>query len=340
MRKLIAILLIISVVFPLLLASQAAVSTVSWLLDRQFYINALNNEQVYDNLLSDEMLEDILRTQFALPADADTQDLINILHEIITDEYLQSQISSVVNNFFDYLQGKTSDFSPSINLQPIKTSMTEENQVEFINALLQALPDCAPGELPIIGGENQNICKPQGISDEALMENYLAPAIPSIIAQLPDELPLGEEWQQWQRQERWRTFIPGMAVPASLMLSVLMLAFVSVCLWYLTALIADSGWRGRLQWMGWSLLIPSVIIFAMGFLLNSSSALYWLNYWIRNGHLTLYPSVLGTQAIIQAVSASILPRISSAFMMVGGVCGSLSLGLILWGLMTPRKAAE
>ena len=40
MRKLIAILLIISVVFPLLLASQAAVSTVSWLLDRQFYIDA------------------------------------------------------------------------------------------------------------------------------------------------------------------------------------------------------------------------------------------------------------------------------------------------------------
>ena len=210
------------------------------------------------------MLDDILRTQFALPAEADTRDLIKILREIITDEYLQSQISSVVNDFFDYLQGKTSDFNPSIDLQPIKTSMTEENQVEFISALLQALPDCAPGELPTIGGENQNICKPQGISDETLMENYLAPAIPSIMAQLPDELPLGKEWQQWQRQERWRTFIPGMAVPASLILSVLMLAFVAVCLWYLTALIADSSWRGRLQWMGWSLLIPSVHHFRIG----------------------------------------------------------------------------
>jgi hypothetical protein len=324
----------------MLLAGQAAISTVTWLLDRQFYIDALDNEEVYDNLLSDEMLDTILRSQFALPAEADTQPVADVLREIISDDYLQDQISAVVNDFFDYLQGKTSEFNPTISLQPVKTALTEENQAEFMSALLQALPSCAPGELPSIGGENQNICKPQGISDEALMETYLVPAMPAIIAQLPDELPLGEEWQQWQMQERWRSFIPGMAVPASLMLSVLALAFVAVCLWYLTALIADAGWRGRLQWLGWSLLIPSVTIFALGFLVNSSSALYWLNYWMRNGHVTLYPSVLGTQAIIQAVSASILPRISSAFMMVGGVCGSLSLGLILWGLMTPRKTVE
>lgn len=340
MRKLLAIILTICIVFPLVLASQAAISTTTWMLDRQFYIDALNNEQVYENLLSDDMLDEALRSRFALPAETDTQALIAILREVITDEYLQEQTNAVVNNFFDYLQGKTSAFEPVIDLQPVKTALTAEKQEEFLTTLVEILPICASGETPGFGGEGQTICKPQGISDKTLIENYLEPALPSILAQLPDEIPLGEEWQRWQNQQRWRTFLPGMAVPASLMLSVLFLTFVAACFWYINALIADESWRGRLQWLGWTLIVPSVLIFALGFILQSSNAQYWLRYWLQSPNFRIYPSVLGTQAIIQAVSASILPRIANTFLMVGGVSGSLSLGLILWGLATPRKKVE
>lgn len=340
MRKLLAILLTISLVFPLVLASQSTISVASWALDRQFYIDALNNQQVYDNLLSDEMLDEVLRSHFALPSETNTQGLIDILRSIISDDYLKEQLSAVVNDFFDYLHGTTDQFEPVINIQPIKSALTDEKQAEFLAELVGILPICASGQTPGLGGEGQTLCKPAGISDEVLIENFLAPALPSLLEQLPDELPLGEEWQHWQSQENWRSFLPGMAVPASLLLSVLFLAFVAVCFWYITALIADSSWRVRLQWLGWTLLIPSVLIFVLGFVLQSGNAQYWMNFGLQNAMIQIVPSVQGTRAILEAVSASILPRISTSLLMVGGICGGLSLALIMWGLVTPRKKVE
>ena len=47
MRKFFAILFSIFLVFPMLLASQTAISAATWALDRQFYIDTLDNPEVY-----------------------------------------------------------------------------------------------------------------------------------------------------------------------------------------------------------------------------------------------------------------------------------------------------
>lgn len=75
MRKFLAVILSISLVFPLLVARQAALNTVSWALERQFYTDALDQEQVYQALLSNQTLDNILRSQFSLPLEADIQAL-------------------------------------------------------------------------------------------------------------------------------------------------------------------------------------------------------------------------------------------------------------------------
>jgi len=336
MRKLIAVIFTICLVFPLLVASLTALSTISWALDRQFYTDALDNEAVYQALLSDASMDDILRSRLSLPPEADTTALNDVLRSVITQDYLKTQMSAIVNGFFDYVQGITRDFTPSIDLQPIKSALTADKQDEFLNALVAVLPACAAGQTPGFG-EGQTACKPQGISDELLIENFLKPALPQFLAQLPDEIPLAGAWQEWQAQNEWRLYLPGMAGPAGVILSVLALSFLALCFWYLTALIADSSWRVRLQWLGWTLMVSALPVFILGLVSQSSSALYWAQYGLQQAHFSGLPSFLSSPSVLQAMTESILPRVANAFLAVGGVAGGLALGFIVWGMATSRE---
>ncbi len=337
MRKLIAVLFTLCLVFPLLLASQTAISAASWALNEQFYIDALDNEDVYQALLSDEILDGILRSRLALPAEADTSELREILRSILDSAYLKEQTTAFVADLFDYLHGETTEFNPTLDLKPVKAALGGDKQAEFMAALVEILPVCQAGQTPGIGGEGQSACKPEGIPDEVLIENYIQPVLLPALEQIPDEVTLGQNWQRWQSQQPWRRFLPGMAVPASLVLTVLSLAFLAVCAWYLTALISSANWRARLQWLGWMLLIPSGFVFLLGALLQGNTALYWLNYGMQRADFRFNASLSGLSVIIEALSASALPRISTSFLMVGGICGGLALGLIVWGLATPKK---
>ena len=336
MRKLLAIFLSICLVFPLLLASLTALSTISWALDRQFYTDTLDNETVYQALLSDAALDDILRSRLSLPPETDTAALNDVLRSVITQDYLKSQVGAIVNGFFDSIQGITLDFNPIVDLQPIKNALTGEKQDEFLNALVAALPACQSGQTPGFG-EGQTPCKPQGISDELLIDNFLKPALPQFLAQLPDEIALGGDWQEWQTQNEWRFYLPGMAGPAGVMLAVLFLSFLALCLWYITALIADSRWRVRLQWLGWTLVISALPVFILGLVLQSNSALYWTQRGLQQAHLSGLPAFLSSPVILQTMTAGILPRVAGAFLAAGGVAGGLALGFIVWGLATSRE---
>lgn len=336
MRKLLALLLSICIVIPLVLASLTAAGTLSWALDRQFYMDALDQDAFYQALLSDQALDSILRSQLSLPVEADTQALDQVLRSVITQDYLKSQLSTFVNGLFDSLQGVSTEFNPSIDLQPIKTALSNEKQDEFLTALVAALPACQAGQTPGFG-EGQTPCKPQGISDEMLIDNFLKPALPQYMAQLPDEIAIGGVWQEWQDNGNWQVYLPGMAGPASAMLGVLFLSFVALCFWYLTALVADSSWRVRLQWLGWTLMISALPVFILGLVLHSNTALYWAQYGLQQAHFGGMPAYLTSPAVLQALTASILPRIAGAFLAVGGVAAGLALGFIVWGLATARE---
>ena len=333
MRKIIAFIFTICLVFPLLVASLTALSTISWALDRQFYTDALDQEAVYQALLSDATLDDILRSQLSLPPETDTTALNAVLRSVITQDYLKNQMSAIVNGFFDNVQGITQDFTPSIDLQPIKSALTGEKQDEFLAALVAVLPACTADQTPGFG-VGQTPCKPAGVSDDFLTENFLKPALPQFLAQLPDVIPLGEDWFG---QQDWRVHLPGMAAPAGAMLAVLFLSFVAVCFWYITALIADSGWRVRLQWLGWTLMVSALPVFILGLVLQSSNALYWVQYGLQQAHFSGVPAFLNSPAVLQTLTASILPRVANAFLAVGGAAGGLALGFIVWGMLTPSR---
>jgi hypothetical protein len=337
MRKLFAIIFFIILVLPLIFGAQTAISVITWALDRDFYTEILDQPQAYSALGTGPLIDQMLIIQLQLPPDADTTALRGILQSTLTQEFFQAQISAYVNGLFDHLQGKTTEFSPTIDLRPLKTVIAGEQQDAFLVALMQALPECAPGQTPGFGSDSENACKPAGVPDQLIIEQALKPSLPFIIAQIPDEAPLPGELGLVGRDMGWRRFLPGMATPASILLSVLILSSIAIAVWYLIALVAHAGWHERLQWLGWTLLIPSLLVFLLGFAAQGGVAAYWINFGLERANLAAAPAGAGLAEMLQVAAMTALPRITNAFRMVGGVCGAFGLSLIFWGVATPRK---
>lgn len=340
MRKLIAIILAISLVFPLLLSAQAAVSVTSWALDRQFYIDALDQPKIYSSITSSPMIDKFLHERLGLPPETDTSELESILKGILTTDYMRGEVSGFINALFDYMQGKTDTFAPTLDMVPLKSTLEGSQQDAFLNALVSALPTCAPGQTPSFGGEGQTACKPTGVSDELLIEQVLKPALPSILSTIPDEFPLEGEFQNFQESDRWSSFLPGMAVPASIILGILVLVFIAIFMWYVTALISDASWRVRLQWLGWMLLVPAVLIFLLSFATQSGIPAYWIRFGLDNANFSSTSFGPDLNESLRIISVTALPRVANAFQMVGGISGALAISLIFWGIATPRVKRE
>lgn len=337
MRKFLALVLTLIISFPLLLSAMTLISTATFVLDRQFYIDALKTEQVYENLVSDTMVKQIIQNSLSLPAAALTAEIESALEQILTRDYFNTQVEKLVNDLFDNLHGKTDEFIPMLDLKPIKTALNGEQRDEILLALAASLPECSEGQIPGFGNGEQTACKPVGITDQVLVEDYLKPVLPLALSQIPDEAPLVKNWGELENQRNWRSFIPGMAVPASIMLSGLLVIFMALCFWYVSALIADESWRVRLLWMGWTLMMPSIIVFLVGFMAESSIPSYWINTGLDQARFSGMLSTFGLADIIRELIRGALPRVSKSFMITGGFSGSLSLGLIFTGLATAAK---
>jgi len=106
MRKFIAIILTVILVSPLLLSSQVIISVGSFALDRQFYIDTLDNENVYDNFIANTMIPRILFGGLSLPAGTDTSQIHEMLESILDREYFKLQVGNFMDNLFGYLQGR------------------------------------------------------------------------------------------------------------------------------------------------------------------------------------------------------------------------------------------
>ena len=337
MRKFFAIVFFIILVLPLLMAAQLSLSTITWALDRDFYMEILDQPEAQTALGADMMMDHIITTQLHLTPDADTAALTDILQSVMTQEYFQAQIRAYVDGLFDYLQGKSTEFTPTIDLRPLKLVITGGQQDAFLAALLQALPECAPGQTPGLGSDTETACKPAGIPDQLIIEQALKPALPLVLAQIPDEAPLPGELGLVGRNLGWRTYLPGMAAPASIMLSVLILSIFALAMWYLVAMVADASWHARLQWLGWMLLIPSLIVFLLGFAAQGGVAAYWINFGLERASLSAAPLETGLTNLIQVAAMAAMPRIANAIKMVGGICGGFAFALLLLGIATPRK---
>ena len=339
MRRILAMIFAFLVVFPLVLSAQVSASAITFALDRDFYIEALSTRQVYETIMDAGLINQLINRQLNIPLSTHTPEVEDLLRSIITQHYFREQMQALVNGFFDYLQGTTESLKVSLDITPIKASFSNDKQAELAAYLTAALPLCESGQTPGFDIKGQPPCKPAGILDD-LIEQQVIVLIPEIVKIIPDEIQIMQNWEHVFNLRGWPSFLPGMALPAISIIGVIFLCSVAGLFWYICALIAEDSWRNRLQWLGWMLVIPSTLVFLIGFIFQSPLPNFWMNYGLARSNSQIFLSEFITPQLLRVLIQSALPRITTAFIMVGGLSGALGIGLIFWGLATSRERSR
>lgn len=336
MRKLLALLMALFLVMPLLLAAQAVVSASSFILDPDITSEGVDSDEIYNSILSEAVIWGLVRAQLDLPPGTDSSRLQTVLTDAIQRSDLKQQVGGLVEGLFAYARGENDQFEPLLDISSVKNVLATEKQDEFLVELVAVLPVCQSGQSPGLGGEEQSPCKPEGIPDDMLIESFLKPAFPLVMASIPNQIAISPEWLDWQGEEGWRQLVPGRALPASLILASVVLGFVAASFWYIAALLADDAWGVRLQWLGGMLMVPSALLFLAGLLIGSGISAALVDFGLAQANLPF-----GTfSTLLRAVISGSVPRAAGAFMMVGGISAAMALGLFLWGFVYPRQQGQ
>jgi len=336
MRKLIALLLIVILFFPMAMASLSVISVSSWVLDRNFYTQLLGNERLYEVLLSEDLPNYFSRRVVTEVDDVPVSALSSALRAVVKPDYLRGEALRIVNDVFDFVEGRDFTLDLYLDIAPLKAALRGEDGPRFARALAEALPVCRAGQEPIIAGGTLYRCLPSDTSVEKAASDITA-ALPSYVDRYPDRLKLNDESIDMRRELRGAEFVVGFWCANGLSFAAFVLAAITAVFWFIAALLGGEDRRARLLWLGWSLLVPAVLIFCIGLAINTDFSLGWVRLGLNEARFEgVQYSAEFRQALLD-VSRTALDTVANGFLMAGGVAGAIALALVAWGLGTPSE---
>ncbi|HEY4690510.1 MAG TPA: hypothetical protein VIK33_14445 [Anaerolineae bacterium] len=336
MRKPLALFLVVILVFPMMIATLSVISVSAWVLDRNFYTDLLGDERLYEVLLSEDLPNyfgrRIVTEADSIPAGA----LSHALREIVTPEYLRGEALRIVDDVFDFIEGRNFTLDLYLDIAPLKAALRGEAGPRFSRALAEALPTCAAGQESVAPGGTIQRCRPSDVSvDEAT--GIINAALPLFLDKFPDRISLERNPIDMRVELRGSEFVTGFFGANGLSLAVFILAAITAAFWFTAALIGGESRRGQLLWLGWPLIVPAVLIFLIGLAINSDFSANWVRFGLNQARLEgVEYSAEFRQALLE-VARGALNTISNGFLMAGGVAGAIALGLIAWGYSTPAE---
>lgn len=333
MRKLIALFLIVAFVFPLTLATLSVISISSWVLDRNFYTNLVSDSRLYEALLTEDLpgyfnSRGIVKEADSLPVGA----LSKALREVVTPDYLRDQSVRIVNNAFDFIEGRTYTLDLYLDAAPIKAALQGDGGPRFARTLAANLPGCAASQESIAPGGSLMRCLPSDVTVDRAADKITA-ALPAFLNDVPDRINLSREPINVNVQ--WRGVSWGfIGATGGLNIAIGVLLFMAAGAWLLTAFIGGEDRRGHLLWLGWSLIFPAIIIFLIGLAVTTPLAFNWTNFGLSRAHFGGAEFSPAFREAIVSVAGNALNAVANGFLAAGAVAGALALMLITWGLST------
>jgi hypothetical protein len=327
MRKFLALFIWLCVFFPLAVAAMTLTSIRPWVLDRAFYERIVSDGRIYDAIFAEKLPNQFNRQVFGdaeqLPVDA----LNSALGEVITPDYLRAQSVSVVNEVFDFIEGRDWNFEVSMDLVPIKVSLAGEGGSRFANVLAAALPACTDGQKRVAPGGNLARCIGDNLSVEETAAQ-IVDALPRALENVPDRIALSNTVDL---RQNWRTvdWFLGATVRGSLDVAILVVIVTALIIGIVLATIGGDNLRGRLRWLGVSLFVPASLFVLMGISLATPFIAGPLRNELR---FTQWDGIQYSEAFQQALGdliISITQRVGSGFLLTGVVTCLIALFLIV-----------
>lgn len=331
MRGCLGCFMYILLTFPIVLGSLFAVAAVQWVLDREFYSEILTDDALFDAFYSDAFPRSFTDDAFSMEFNPEEQSnlaLASALREIVPQDYLTTEIRGFVDEFFDFLEGRTDKFDFQLNLVPVRENLMGEPGRRFVDALVASLPECPPGEEQTYGDSEVLSCIPQGVSEQEAAQAIRA-VLPDVAADLPALLALQDEpilrdfdWPEFSAADVRSSISSGALVLAGSMLLI-------------NALLA-GGLRPRrlLLWVGFMLVIPAAIVLASGQGINSEAVTDEIRVEITRSEEGVRQSEVFDIALADTIIDAIR-RIGDSFVQVGGFALGLAVVLVLAGFLLP-----
>lgn len=325
MRWLPALLIVLVLVIPLLSAAFSLVAVGTFVFDRGFYVQILADERLYS-------IPDAISGATWVASFTELEPLIRgatgpAIREVLTPEYLRSQAGRLLDQVFIYLRGR-GPLQLSIDLAPAKRALAGEAGKRFAADLAAELPICA-GSTSTPAGTLPS-CRPRKWTVEQTARQ-IESALPAVLARMPDTQPIGESVPlPW----------PGFSVTRVYFASVLALLLAGIGCWLGAAFAGSSNVRGRLFWLGGSLLAPAFFTLLCGLATLAPATIGWVRYGIAAADLPGFGfSAVYPDALVGAARIAV-QRTATGFLATGGIASGVALGLLAWGWSIPRAGRK
>jgi hypothetical protein len=334
MRKVLAAFMAVCFVFPLFMAALVTIGVSTWALDRDLYARVLSDSRLYE-IPTGAKIEGFLYWPWTPELGAVPLSAASIaLKEVITPEYMRTQAVSFLNASFDFMDGRSQVFDPSIDLSPVKKALRGEGGKRFARALAEALPACSSQSAFVLKNGVLPGCRPTSVSVTRAADAILQ-TLPTTIAKIPDSFRVNDDPSPLLDRRHWEI---GWGFPAlrALIVADLALMFIACCAWLLAAVIGGRDARGRLYWLGGSLLPPAVVVFLIGLMVNTGIVADAARYGIESARLSTLGFSRSFITGLFGAAGAMIGRVAAGFLATGAIAVGIAVALLFWGRSRPR----
>lgn len=321
MKETIAGFFAVFVVVPMLIVSQFAFASRTWLLDGDFYRSITSDERLYEGweagaskalvgaAAKEGILLDMPATEAALAAS-------------YTDAELARLVSSFSGDTVDWLRGLKIGVDTSLDLRELKGDVQGRLGV-FTSSYAASVPEGKPSSSRDLSVRPADLRGDQWVS---LFSSDLV----SILETLPEEVPVSAPFVENGRLPALRS---GSTVASAMDRSIMGLGGMAVLIWVTCSMIAHTRWRHRFIWLGSTLGTASVFPIAVGaVMLVCASPLAGAGGTFvaerLSGMVAEFFRAAGNDAQrIAAVLASALSRVGLSFFLTGLVTAAVAAAL-------------
>jgi hypothetical protein len=330
MRGCVAFFVFIFVAAPLMLAFEVSAAASTFLVNRDFYGDVLSSPEIYA-----AMLEGLMDDAGVSAELRESGELDRITATLDTDEW-RAAVDEAIDQAFAVLEGRSDTITINIPLEPVRAILQSSAAEEFVSDYVGELPVCSGGREPMdapdtITGLPLPACRPQNLSPREYAEQLTAD-LPRVIESMPEYLTYSDTIPDGPRIEG----LGEVGVQQAVTTAVIVLGVIAVGAWFTTGIIAGDSASSRLRWLGGTLFLPSVVVVLIGLGIMSTSAIA-----VSRGAVMIDGGISGrlSQTVYDALVGGV-GRISTAFLVAGGIPTAIGLGLLVIGIVIPAPRRD
>ncbi len=265
MRKFLATLLVL-VFLPIFVFVFLSFNLQSLLFDKETVKQSLNKVNFYERLVP-AATKDATNLNKEI-SDASDEEILQFVNKTLPPETLKMEVEKTIDVIYPYLLSETDSLHLEYSLKDYKKTFQLEAE-NFIKKEIEKLPKCTKKELEgmnLDSSESLPECKPTGTDKELFngwsknISEMLATDIPDKIIVNKEEIKIEPSTIETEFKESPKEMLENIRKPITQIPTALKAGFVILlALLILIALLRWGSYRSMAKWIGWTLLLSTII---------------------------------------------------------------------------------